>query len=61
MNPVVVVTGAAGGIGSVTCDVLEEYGWDVVGLDTRASTWTGITVDLGDADALRAPSMRSNR
>ena len=35
MSQVVVVTGAAGGIGSVTCDVLEEYGWDVVAMDRR--------------------------
>jgi NAD(P)-dependent dehydrogenase (short-subunit alcohol dehydrogenase family) len=49
---VAVVTGAARGIGAATCARFEECGWDVVGLDLRASDWTSITVDVGDAGAL---------
>ena len=54
MKPVAVVTGAARGIGAATCQRFAEGGWDVVGLDIRPSKWTGITVDVGDADALKA-------
>jgi NAD(P)-dependent dehydrogenase (short-subunit alcohol dehydrogenase family) len=49
---VAVVTGAARGIGAATCARFGECGWDVVGLDLRASDWTSITVDVGDAGAL---------
>ena len=53
MSPVVVVTGAAGGIGSVTCDVLEGYGWDVVAMDRRPVDRPGaLRVDLADAPAV---------
>jgi NAD(P)-dependent dehydrogenase (short-subunit alcohol dehydrogenase family) len=53
MIPVVVVTGAAGGIGSVTCDVLEGYGWNVVAMDRRPVDRPGaLRVDLADAPAV---------
>lgn len=35
MSRVAVVTGAAGGIGAATCALLDERGWDVVGIDQR--------------------------
>lgn len=35
MSRVAVVTGAAGGIGTATCSLLAERGWDVVGIDRR--------------------------
>jgi NAD(P)-dependent dehydrogenase (short-subunit alcohol dehydrogenase family) len=48
-----VVTGAAGGIGSVTCDVLEEYGWDVIAVDRRPVEREGaLRIDLADAPAI---------
>jgi NAD(P)-dependent dehydrogenase (short-subunit alcohol dehydrogenase family) len=53
MTPVVVVTGAAGGIGSVTCDVLERYGWKVIAMDRRPVERAGaLQVDLADAPAV---------
>jgi NAD(P)-dependent dehydrogenase (short-subunit alcohol dehydrogenase family) len=52
MKQVAVVTGAARGIGAATCELFEESGWEVVGVDVRASDRTSIRVDVGDADAL---------
>jgi NAD(P)-dependent dehydrogenase (short-subunit alcohol dehydrogenase family) len=53
--PVVVVTGAAGGIGSATCDVLAGYGWDVIPMDRRpVDRPNALQVDLADADAIVA-------
>jgi NAD(P)-dependent dehydrogenase (short-subunit alcohol dehydrogenase family) len=53
MTPVVVVTGAAGGIGSVTCHVLERYGWKVIAMDRRPVERAGaLQVDLADAPAV---------
>ena len=50
---VAVVTGAAGGIGSATCDVLEGYGWEVVAVDRRPVQRPGaLQVDLADAPAV---------
>lgn len=59
MTPVAVITGAAGGIGAVTCDVLEESGWEVVAVDRKRVQRPGaIQLDLADApsvtDALSA-------
>lgn len=49
MSPVAVVTGAAGGIGSATCDVLEGYGWDIVALDRRpVDRDHALQVDIAD-------------
>jgi NAD(P)-dependent dehydrogenase (short-subunit alcohol dehydrogenase family) len=53
VSGVVVVTGAAGGIGTVTCDVLQDYGWDVVAMDRLAVDRPGaLQVDLADAPAV---------
>lgn len=53
MSPVAVVTGAAGGIGSVTCDLLQARGWDVVAMDRRPVDRPGaLQVDLADAPAV---------
>ena len=55
MSRVVVVTGAAGGVGSATCELLEERGWHVVGLDRRPLTSSrSLEVDIADTDALVA-------
>jgi NAD(P)-dependent dehydrogenase (short-subunit alcohol dehydrogenase family) len=51
--PVVVVTGAAGGIGSATCDLLESYGWDVIPMDRRPIDHpSALQIDVADADAV---------
>ena len=53
MTPVVVVTGAAGGIGTATCDLLEGYGWDVVPMDRLPIDRPGaLQVDIADAKAV---------
>jgi NAD(P)-dependent dehydrogenase (short-subunit alcohol dehydrogenase family) len=53
MTPVVIVTGAAGGIGSATCDLLEGYGWDVVPMDRRPVDRPGsLQVDIANAEAV---------
>jgi NAD(P)-dependent dehydrogenase (short-subunit alcohol dehydrogenase family) len=53
MTPVVIVTGAAGGIGSATCDLLEGYGWEVVPMDRRPVDRLGaLQVDIADAEAV---------
>jgi NAD(P)-dependent dehydrogenase (short-subunit alcohol dehydrogenase family) len=53
MTPVVIVTGAAGGIGSATCDLLEGYGWEVVPMDRRPVDRAGsLQVDIADAEAV---------
>lgn len=55
MTPVVVVTGAAGGIGSATCDLLDGYGWDVVAVDRLPVERPGaLQVDIADAEAVTA-------
>jgi len=54
----VLVTGAAGSIGSVVCSGLVDRGYDVVGLDRMVEpegfTGTWFTADCGDPDALAA-------
>ncbi len=53
MSRVAVVTGAAGGIGSATCDVLEAYGWTVLRVDRRLEDGDGtMHLDLADARAI---------
>jgi NAD(P)-dependent dehydrogenase (short-subunit alcohol dehydrogenase family) len=53
MTPVVVVTGAAGGIGTATCDLLEGYGWEVVAVDRLPVERPGaLQVDIADAEAV---------
>jgi NAD(P)-dependent dehydrogenase (short-subunit alcohol dehydrogenase family) len=45
-----IVTGAAGGVGSATCDVLEAQGWTVIAVDRRPMERDGaLLVDLADA------------
>jgi len=52
MTRTAVVTGALGGIGGATCELLAERGFDVVGVDVRAGT--DVCVDIGDAEATEA-------
>jgi NAD(P)-dependent dehydrogenase (short-subunit alcohol dehydrogenase family) len=53
VNPVVVVTGAAGGIGVATCDLLQGYGWDVIPIDRLAIDRPhALQLDIADADAV---------
>lgn len=53
MTRVAVVTGAARGIGAVTCDVLQQDGWEVVPLDREPMDRPGaLHVDIADAAAL---------
>jgi NAD(P)-dependent dehydrogenase (short-subunit alcohol dehydrogenase family) len=47
-----VVTGACGGIGAATCELLSTRGLDVIGIDRRPGT--DITVDVADAEATEA-------
>jgi len=55
MTPVAVVTGAAGGIGSATCDVLEGYGWEVAAMDRHpVERAAALQVDITDAGAVTA-------
>ncbi|WP_445148152.1 SDR family NAD(P)-dependent oxidoreductase [Baekduia sp. Peel2402] len=50
MSRVAIVTGAAGGVGSATCDVLEAQGWTVVPVDRRPVDRDGAQqIDLADA------------
>jgi NAD(P)-dependent dehydrogenase (short-subunit alcohol dehydrogenase family) len=53
MSPVVVVTGAAGGIGSATCDVLRDYGWEVIPMDLRrVEDPRALQIDIADSAAV---------
>lgn len=55
MTPVAVVTGAAGGIGSATCDVLDGYGWEVVAMDRHpVQRAPALQVDIADVGAVAA-------
>jgi glucose 1-dehydrogenase len=50
VSRVAVVTGAAGGVGSATCDVLEAQGWSVIAVDRRPVNREGaLQIDLADA------------
>jgi NAD(P)-dependent dehydrogenase (short-subunit alcohol dehydrogenase family) len=51
MSRVAVVTGAAGGIGSATCDVLREQGWRVIAVDRKPIDHPdAIQLDVSDAE-----------
>jgi len=53
VTKVVVVTGAAGGVGTAACDLLELEGWNVIGVDRLPVDRPGaLQVDIADADAL---------
>lgn len=53
MTPVVVVTGAAGGIGSATCELLDGYGWEVIPMDRLPIDHPhALQVDIADAVAV---------
>lgn len=53
MTRIAVVTGAAGGIGAATCEVLEGYGWEVVGLDRLpVERPNSLIVDVSEPDAV---------
>ncbi|MDR2986148.1 MAG: SDR family NAD(P)-dependent oxidoreductase, partial [Nocardiopsaceae bacterium] len=52
-TPVVVVTGAASGIGAATARLFAERGWRTAGLDLRPSaTDVHLTCDVADAAAV---------
>ena len=56
MTRIAVVTGAAGGIGAATAELLGTRGWHVVGIARRwpaGAPDDAITLDLRDHDALR--------
>jgi NAD(P)-dependent dehydrogenase (short-subunit alcohol dehydrogenase family) len=51
MTRVAVVTGAAGGIGAATCDVLREQGWRVIAVDRKPIDHPdAIQLDVSDAE-----------
>lgn len=52
MSRVVVVTGAAGGIGRATCGVFAEAGWDVVGVDRQPASGV-VVADVADPEGVR--------
>lgn len=53
MSRVVVVTGAAGAIGTAICDLLEERGWKAIGMDRQPmAREDSMQVDLADVNAL---------
>lgn len=62
MSRVAVVTGAAGGVGSATCDVLEAQGWSVIAVDRRPVDRAGaLQIDLADAPQVMEVLRRCER
>jgi len=61
-NPVVVVTGAGGGLGAATATLYAERGWHVVAVDLAAPAGgagiTGLAADVTDSDSLAAVADR---
>ncbi len=54
-DPVVVITGAASGIGAATAALFSRQGWRTAGLDLRPSTTDlSMTCDVTDAAAVRS-------
>lgn len=51
---VVVVTGAAGGIGAAVCRAALEDGWTPLGIDRRPGTFVNVVADLADRAGLDA-------
>jgi UDP-glucose 4-epimerase len=49
----VLITGAAGRVGSAICEALRAAGDAVVGLDRQPSAWTDVQADIGDEPAVR--------
>lgn len=52
-KPLVVVGGAAGGVGQVVCQILREKGFQVIGVDCQPRTGC-VQVDLADPDGVIA-------
>jgi NAD(P)-dependent dehydrogenase (short-subunit alcohol dehydrogenase family) len=54
VTPIAVVTGAAGGIGSATCTLLEELGWQVAAVDRRPIVGheNALQLDIADSSAV---------
>lgn len=61
-NPVVVVTGAGGGLGAATAALYAERGWHVVAVDLAAPAGgagiTSLAADVTDSDSLAAVADR---
>ncbi|MDP9225801.1 MAG: SDR family oxidoreductase [Actinomycetota bacterium] len=47
-EPIVLVTGAAGGIGSAVCEAVTRAGWRPIGLDQRPGEHVEVVSDLSD-------------
>jgi NAD(P)-dependent dehydrogenase (short-subunit alcohol dehydrogenase family) len=56
---VCVITGAAGGIGAVSCELFEAEGATVVGVDVRSAPHVAIEADVTDEDQVRDMYMRA--
>jgi NAD(P)-dependent dehydrogenase (short-subunit alcohol dehydrogenase family) len=48
-----VITGAAGGIGAVSCELFEREGATVVGVDVKSVPHVAIEADVTDEDQVR--------
>ena len=61
-DPVVVVTGAGGGLGAATAALYADRGWNVVAVDLTAPTGgariTGLAADVTDSASLEAVAAR---